>query len=320
MYEASYAWTGTTVRVFEGIEELVYNGSGDLASTYNVTASVSKLSGSNDLKIGNKNKTGIFCTFGDVSDMSQFVDIAKIIFTITGKNSNGVIFPPINIEQTITKSKAGKNGLNSSTVYLYKRFAGLREDIPMPTDNCTYNFIDSKLTGQNNEWETNIPLGKDQLYVIGATASSDTNIDEIKPNEWSGAVELGSDGFNSATIYLYQRKATRPNKPTGDCEYTFKTGKLTGQNNEWEQNILTGDLDLWVTTATAVSTKDTDTIESEEWAIPEVMSSHGKVGENGLNVATLYLYKRSKEYPLASEIPNQLSTYNFANEDRKSVV
>ena len=37
----------------------------------------------------------------------------------------------------------------------------------------------------------------------------------------------GQDGLNNATILLYQRGATAPDKPTADLTYTFATASLS---------------------------------------------------------------------------------------------
>ena len=96
---------------------------------------------------------------------------------------------------------------------------------------------------------------------MGATASSRENTDEIGPNEWSGAVKLGKDGFNSASITLYQRANTTPSVPQSVCVYTFSTGALTNIAQQgWSRTIpsVTSDkVKLWVTTATAISTEST---------------------------------------------------------------
>ena len=37
----------------------------------------------------------------------------------------------------------------------------------------------------------------------------------------------GANGYNAATIYLYQRSATQPLAPTSTLTYTFATGVLS---------------------------------------------------------------------------------------------
>ena len=176
---------------------------------------------------------------------------------------------------TLSKSKAGEDGFNNATVYLYKRYTGIKANIPMPLETLSYTFSTELLTGNMNGWTTAIPVGEDQLYIIGATASSREATDDIPPHEWSGATELGSSGFNSATITLYQRKASKPSKPTSNCTYTFSTGELTNITQDWLEDVPTGNEKLWVTKATAIATTATDIIESSEWADPTVMAKDG---------------------------------------------
>ena len=173
----------------------------------------------------------------------------------------------------------GLHGVNTATIYLYKRYSGLKTNIPMPIDTLTYNFTNEELKGDTNEWVRNIPAGSNQLYVIGATASSRTDTDEIHANEWSDAVELATNGFNSASISLYQRGDTVPLVPQGDCVYTFSTGALTNITQQgWSRTIpsVTSDKkQLYITTATAISTEPTDIISNEEWADPAIMAEDG---------------------------------------------
>ena len=69
-----------------------------------------------------------------------------------------------------------------------------------------------------------------------ATATSATETDTIAYTEWSAPVVLakngadgdnGTDGLNSATVFLYKRAASTPSKPTKNIVYTFATGAIT---------------------------------------------------------------------------------------------
>jgi hypothetical protein len=37
----------------------------------------------------------------------------------------------------------------------------------------------------------------------------------------------GVDGYNTATVYLYQRSASQPNKPSNTLTYTFSSHNIT---------------------------------------------------------------------------------------------
>jgi hypothetical protein len=87
------------------------------------------------------------------------------------------------------------DGSNSALVYAYKRVA------TAPTDNpgtVSYSFTSNAITTSSlsNNWSKTIPEGSNPLYVIIATASSNTDTDEIAANEWATPVKLVQDGVN----------------------------------------------------------------------------------------------------------------------------
>lgn len=93
----------------------------------------------------------------------------------------------------------------------------------------------------------------------------------------------GQDGLNNATILLYQRGATAPDKPTAEVKYTFADASLspTSALNGWTQAIPQVDGNpCWVIAATASATTATDTIGISEW------STQIKFVEDGVQGAT----------------------------------
>ena len=171
----------------------------------------------------------------------------------------------------------GAAGYNTATVYLYQRAT---------------TFSNGTLSGIiDNNWKKSIPVGANPIYVIAATAFSDTDTDLITTSDWSSPVVLaqngtdgspGTNGINTATVYLYQRKATIPNKPSNTLTYTFATGAITGTiDNDWSTTIPSGTDPLFVTFATAASTTATDTIGPSEWVTPEILAENGEDGADG---------------------------------------
>ena len=184
---------------------------------------------------------------------------------------------------------AGAAGYNTATVYLYQRATSTPNK---PTNNLTYTFSNGTLSGIiDNDWKKSIPVGTNPIYVIAATAFSDTDTDLITTSDWSSPVVLaqngtngspGTNGINTATVYLYQRKATIPNKPSNTLTYTFATGALSGTiDNDWLTTIPSGTDPLFVTFATAASTTATDTIDPSEWVTPEILAENGEDGTSG---------------------------------------
>ena len=221
---------------------------------------------------------------------------------------------------------AGANGLNNAVIYLYKRSSStVAVDW---TDTLTYTFATHTLDIIPTGWNSSIPSGTDPLYVTAATASSNTGTDTIAYTEWATPVILaengatGSDGANSATVFLYQRanSSSSISKPSGALTYTFATGTLSGTLGNWTQTIPTSDGNpCFVIQATAVSSTATDTIQASEWSnIVELVSdgTDGSPGTNGLNNAIVYLYKRSST---AATIDwTSTLTYDFTNKSLTS--
>lgn len=87
----------------------------------------------------------------------------------------------------------GTNGLNNAVVYLYQRAATTPA---APTGTFTYTFSTAALSGGTpGSWVQTIPATNgNPLWVIAATASSNTNTDTIPAAEFSAPVTLVQDG------------------------------------------------------------------------------------------------------------------------------
>lgn len=121
-------------------------------------------------------------------------------------------------------------------------------------------------------------------------------------------VYSGVSGFNTATLYLYQRSFIDPTLPSERLAYNFITRELTGVlTNGWQKTIPEGDAPLYVTTSTASSQLETAIIES--WSNPVVLSKDGEQGLAGLNVSSIYLYQRASTTPPK---PTTDITYDFS--------
>ena len=138
----------------------------------------------------------------------------------------------------------------------------------------------------------------------------------------------GLNGYNTATIYLYQRStSTVTSKPNRILYYKFSTKTLytdsacttpladnTTNMNGWLRNIPSGTNPIWITAAVANSREDVDAIEispTNEWVTPVEMAESGGQGEHGVNSAIVFIYKRSADRP--DDTPTGKVTYTFAN-------
>lgn len=131
-------------------------------------------------------------------------------------------------------------------------------------------------------------------------------------------VKGGSDGINTATIYLYQRAKNTPEKPQSNITYTFNTATVSGGLGSWQTDLsqLTGTNPIWVIAAVAHSNGSSDVIDPSEWVGPTKLAQDGTDGEPGepgapgtpgLNQATIFIYKRASNVTKPSN-----STYTFA--------
>lgn len=221
---------------------------------------------------------------------------------------------PTVLAQNGTNGSPGTNGLNNAIVYLYQRAAS---SPAAPSGTFTYTFATGVLSGGTpGSWTQTIPaVNGSPLWVIAATASSNTATDTIAAAEFTSPTTLaqdgapGSNGLNSASVFLYKRATSTPAVPSTTLTYTFSTGLLSGTLDGWTQAVPSGTDPVYVTLATAASTSSTDTIPTSEWASPTILAQNGTPGSNGLNNAIVYLYQRAASSPTA---PSGTFTYTFA--------
>ena len=174
--------------------------------------------------------------------------------------------------------KDGVPGGNTATVYLYSR---TKSTIGW-TNTLTYTFETKQLSSVPTGWSQTIPSGTDPIYVTAATAYSTGSTDTIAYTEWATPVVLsenGADGLNSASVFLYQRVASAPTKPSSALTYTFATGVLSGTLGNWSQTVPSTDGNpCWVIQATAIATTATDTINASEWSEQRKLVEDGEDG------------------------------------------
>lgn len=201
-----------------------------------------------------------------------------------------VVSDGITTRQLISRLNDGADGLagtNNAIIFAYQRSSSGAPALPSAT--ITYDFAAKTITGLNNGWTQTIPVGTTPLYVIAATASSNTPTDTVASGEWASAQLLsgndGATGLNGAPIFIFQRNNTgiAPAVPSVTTTYTFSSGVLAGLNNGWTQNAPdpSGGKYLFMTSAAAISTGPNDTIASGEWAAVKQIVQDGNNGLNG---------------------------------------
>jgi hypothetical protein len=105
----SYAGSGTTVQVFDGTREVIYDAVGTTNGTWKVVATPTNIT------VGTLTDSGNYLTVGVASGVAAGIDTASISYAITGKAFNG---DAINItaQQSFSKSKAGVAGTPATYV------------------------------------------------------------------------------------------------------------------------------------------------------------------------------------------------------------
>lgn len=208
-----------------------------------------------------------------------------------------------NKTESYSISYHGKNGSDGTSV-------------KTTSTSVKYQVGDSGTTKPTGTWQSNVPTVAQGKYLWTQTIVnySDGNSTESYSVSYRGIDgSNGVNGMNAATVYLYQRATSTPNKPSNTLTYTFSTTKITGTlNNGWSTAIPTGTDAVYVTVASVSSKNDTATIATSAWSAPVVLAQNGKTGSDGkagLNVATIYLYQRNTSKPSK---PSTSVTYTFS--------
>ena len=191
-----------------------------------------------------------------------------------------------------------ENAYNSATIYLYKR--GTTSPAG-PTADLTYDFTTGQLTPSSalNGWSMSVPVDTtDPCWMIMATVLTNIDTDVIDDTEWSTPVRIdgidGAKGLNQATVFYYKRQASAPSIGTdnpGTVVYTFETGSSASPSNGWYRTIPTSDGNpCWVTSASAIGTEATTTIQNDKWAAAT------KLVEDGDDAYTIILTNENQTF------------------------
>ena len=126
-------------------------------------------------------------------------------------------------------------------------------------------------------WSTLAPSWAAGWYIWQRTKTiTPDGVEYSTPVCISGRDGSGSTpGLNQATLYLYQRSATQPTKPTGYMTYTFANGVLTGIPAGWTRSIPSGNEPCWVTSAAAISSDTAVTLPGSAWQDAVMMAQNG---------------------------------------------
>lgn len=176
---------------------------------------------------------------------------------------------------------------------------------------------------------TGITVGTNTNGVFGdhsnMTANSATITYTITIRSSTGAVSTMTkvqslakslQGLNTAIVNIYYTNSSSTVAPTaaisGTFTYTFSTNTLSGGTfNGWSTTLptATNGKYIWVRQATATSTTNTDTIDVADFSTAVCLSG---TGLDGLNFATVTLYRTSTSNTTAPTAPTGTFTYTFS--------
>jgi hypothetical protein len=236
--------------------------------------------------------SGTSYDFGDSVTFSGSTYRCILAHTASGGNQppNGTYW--VLVAQAGTNGTNGTNGSNGSNgsngasgivVRIFRRSATTLTSSDLPSATVTYNFSTGGISGLNNGWTASVPAADGTpLYESAATASSTSSSDTIASTEWAAPILSTGAGVNTFSVIVYKRSASAPAKPSGITTYTFSTGIVSGLDATWSTTppAYNGN-PLYYTTGTALSTSDSDTIPSTEWATPQIMAQDGAAGTGG---------------------------------------
>lgn len=194
----------------------------------------------------------------------------------------------------ISDGTNGAAGLNQATVYLYKR----ADSAAKPTSGTsTYTFATGVLSNAPSGWSQTFPAetqgSTTPVWMMVAIASSNAAADTIAYSEWSTPVKMvssgsngtnGAAGYNQATVFLYQRAASAPSKPSSAVTYTFATGALSSTPSGWSRSVPNGDDPCYVTQAACVSQSATYSIAANAWTTPTKLAEDGEKGDDAISL------------------------------------
>ena len=171
--------------------------------------------------------------------------------------------------RTIMKVKDGVNGYSIWTTTTAPSTTTV-EDV------TTYTFLIANLIG---------PSGRAPAVgeIVIRSNRYQYTISEVTSTTVKATAQEDLKGHNSATINLYGRFESAPNKPYNESvTYTFTTHTLSSIPTGWSQTVpaIDGNKKLYVSSAVAYGNENLTTIEANDWSTPTAMAENGSDGES----------------------------------------
>ncbi len=242
---------------------------------------------------------------------------ANFQFSITGDTGSqtaGTWSTPVVIAENGTD---GTDGLSTFTFAVHKRASSA----PSTPSGGSYNFTTNTITAPSG-WSEAIPSGTDPVYIsstraqISGATGTDSSLSWTAPIVFAINGDNGDDGVNTAPVYAYKRSSSTlgsTDKPTTTRTWTFEDASFNNNDlgNSWTGGVPSGTDDLYICAAVASSTGATDSVVAADWSAPQVLGTKGDDGDNGVNTAVVYGYKRSAS--TVTDKPSTTRTWTFSS-------
>ena len=172
----------------------------------------------------------------------------------------------------------GTNGTNGTSRYIHIRYSANSSGANMVvTPTATTKYIGIAVTTSATAPTT------PSSYTWSKYAGED-GVNGTDGQDGRDGVDGqdGSDGLSRADVYLYQRAASQPNKPTTNVIYTFQTGGVDGQIAPWVTAIPASNGNpCWMIKYTAIGSTSTVSIAPTDWSNPIQLVKDGRDGQDG---------------------------------------
>lgn len=155
---STYAGSGTTIRVYDGASEVVYDGVGTANGTWKVVASGSGLT------VGAITDSGTYATVGDHNNLT--VDSTTVTYAITGKTALGSSFS-LSAIQTLSKAKSGTAGSQGTRGWTIARITGSWNQV------SAESAISAVVTANGSSPTT--PIAGDTVFYTGGAKQYSTS-------------------------------------------------------------------------------------------------------------------------------------------------
>lgn len=93
----------------------------------------------------------------------------------------------------------------------------------------------------------------------------------------------GTNGYNTATIFLYQRANSQPSAPSGTITYNFANGTITGSLGQWSNILPVSNGQPCYVTQTTITSTDASVSITPFWSSPRILVEDGDDGVSAVS-------------------------------------